>query len=420
MENKEVIEISKEVSGSIQAIYNNKIVKDTLIYLEESNEITLKDQRDICKINAPSYLEETRAKDYYNRFIKLGLEDVSIDEIGNVIGYIKGMGNGPCLLISAHLDTVFKKDTNTEVIIKDGIYYAPGISDNVRGLTEVLAVARAIKKSGLKTIGNIMFCGNVCEEGQGDLKGIKHIFNEHKHIDGYMTPDIGTIDIVRFKATGSHRYKVTFKGSGGHSFNDFGIPSAIHAMGRAISSIADLQAPINPKTTFTIGHVEGGTSINTIAEEASMLVDIRSNDNDELLKLEKEILREINNSVTKENNRWKSDGIKVTIDKIGTRPAGALDSNLNIIQTSSYVSEIMGLDYNIVSAASTDANIPISLGIPAIQVGIGGRAGGVHTLNEWYDPKDSHLGPQKHFLTVLALVGVDGLSSPLLEKRMFK
>lgn len=413
----EDIIISSEVKKNIENIYNNKKVQEILFYFKEEDNITLKNQRDICSINAPSYFEEKRGKNYYKRFKLLGLEDVHIDEMGNVIGFIRGTGKGPTLLMSAHLDTVFNKDTNTDVIIKDNVYYAPGISDNVRGLTEVLAVIRGIQKLGIKPIGDIMFCGNVCEEGIGDLKGIKHIFNTYENIDGYVTPDGGHIGVVRFKGTGSHRYKVIFKGRGGHSFGDYGLPSAIHAMGRAISYISDLKTPNLPKTTFTIGVVEGGTSVNSIAENASMLVDIRSNDEKELLILEKKIIKHIKKSVKKENEKWNSSDIQVEIELIGNRPAGKLSSQLNIVQTSCYVTEKMNLKYEILAAGSTDANIPISLGIPAIQVGFGGNAGGIHTLSEWYDPERSYLGPQKHFLTVLALVGLEGVSVPLLKDK---
>ena len=412
----ENIIISNEVKNNIENIYNNEKVKEILSYFKEEDSVTLKDQRDICSINAPSYFEEKRGKDYYKRFKLLGLEDVHIDEIGNVIGFIRGSGKGPTLLMSAHLDTVFNRDTQTGVIIKDNIYYAPGISDNVRGLSEVLAVIRGIKKLGIKPVGDIMFCGNVCEEGTGDLKGIKHIFNTYKNIDGYITPDGGHIGTVRFKGTGSHRYKVMFNGRGGHSFGDYGLPSAIHAMGRAINYIADLETPVLPKTTFTIGMVEGGTSINSIAENASMLVDIRSNDENELLILEKKITDCINKSIEEENKRWNSSDIEVEIELIGNRPAGELNSQLNIVQASCYVTEKMNYKYEILPAGSTDANIPISLGIPAIQVGFGGKAGGIHTVKEWYNPEKSYLGPQKHFLTVLSLVGLEGISIPLLKK----
>jgi acetylornithine deacetylase/succinyl-diaminopimelate desuccinylase-like protein len=180
-----------------------------------------------------------------------------MDTEGNVCGLLPGTGKGPKLLLTAHLDTVFPEGTDTTVREKDGKLYGPGISDDARGLASVLGVARAFKASGLKTVGDVMVCGNVGEEGLGNLRGVKALFRNHKDIDGFISVDGADVSAITYLATGSHRYEITYKGPGGHSFSAFGTPSAIHALGRAIARIADLKVPKEPKTTFTVGTVAG-------------------------------------------------------------------------------------------------------------------------------------------------------------------
>ncbi len=240
------------------------------------------------------------------------------DDIGNVLGLIRGGGDGPKLVVAAHLDTVFPEGTDTQVIERDGRFYAPGIADDTRGLAEVLGIIRAIKRSAVEPLGDILFCGNVGEEGLGDLMGTKQLFSDHRDIDGFISIDGTGVSSITYLATGSHRYKISYKGPGGHSYGDFGLPSAIHASGRAIARIADLQPPADPKTTFTVGTVHGGTSVNAIAEKTELLIDIRSNRETELLQLEAQILDIIKMSVDAENSRWKSDQLTVDIELLAT------------------------------------------------------------------------------------------------------
>lgn len=415
--NQDQDQFTPDIVSSMKVLRNHPVVVKVLETIKMTDDMTIQDQIEICEINAPSHHEQARGLDFKRRLLELGLEDVQIDEVGNVLGFIYGDKEGPVLLLSAHLDTVFDLETDTTVRHEGDKLCAPGISDNTRGLTEILAVARAIKSSPIELLGTLVVCGNVCEEGEGDLKGIKHLFKDSNSYDGFMTPDGGDIGRVRYKGTGSHRYRVTYKCKGGHSFNDFGNPSAIHAMGRAISSISDLVPPEYPKTTFTVGVVSGGTSINSIAGQATMLLDIRSNAQEALLALESQIFEKITVAVEQENTRWQRDEVTVHFEMIGDRPSGELEPSEPIVQVSCIAAELLGHSYGMAEAGSTDANYPISLGIPAIQVGFGGRAGGVHTLEEWYEPKDSYQGPQKHLLTTLALLGVKGISKPILKKR---
>ncbi|SKC42351.1 M20/M25/M40 family metallo-hydrolase [Maledivibacter halophilus] len=404
-----------KVKMCFEKILGNNEVNLGLKFLADDHESTIEEQKSICSIPAPPFQEEKRAIDYMDRLKKSGLENVKMDEIGNVYGLLKGKANGPKLLVSAHLDTVFDKGTDTLVKDRDGLLCAPGIGDDTRGLAEILSIIRAFNKTQIQPLGDIVFCGNVGEEGIGDLRGIKHIFKKNTDIDGFISIDGSGVASITYLGTGSYRYKITYKGPGGHSFGSFGLPSAIHAQGRAISKIADIIPPATPKTTFTVGKVEGGTAINSIADRASMYIDIRSGDKRELKKLESTILECIKNAAEEENRRWNhKEKITIDIELIGDRPAAAQSVDNIIVQAAIGAINSMGLGAKLNGPGSTDANIPMSLGIPAIAVGRGGISGSIHTLKEWFDPRDAYLGPQKTFLTILSLVGIVNVCEPLL------
>jgi acetylornithine deacetylase/succinyl-diaminopimelate desuccinylase-like protein len=319
--------------------------------------------------------------------------------------------------VAAHLDTVFPEGTDVKVREKDDKLYAPGIADDSRGLAALLGIVRAFNASGVKTKGDIVFCGNVGEEGLGDLRGVKALFRDHKDIDGFISIDGVESDGITYLATGSHRYDVTYKGPGGHSFSAFGLPSAIHALGRAIAKISDLETSMDPKTTFTVGVVKGGTSVNSIAAEGSMLMDMRSDSTKELLAVEAKFLDIVQKAAAEENARWGSDKIKVEIKLVGDRPAGTQPNDAMIVQAAWASTEMIGQKPILRGASSTDSNLPISLGIPALTLGGGGKDFGNHSPNEWFDPTDAYLGPQRVFLTILGLVGVDGVTESLLPKK---
>lgn len=383
---------------------NDNQIKEALKYLKDHDDRTLEDQVNLCAIGAPSFEEAARGEKVKALFEEIGLADISRDQVGNVIGYIYGQKKRPLLLLSAHMDTVFPIETDTKVKVKDGLFYAPGIGDNTRGLAEIIATARAIKAMSLDFEGSLMVCGNVCEEGQGDLKGVKYLFENHT-IDGFVTPDVGQIGHIKFKATGSKRYQVTYKGTGGHSFGDFGLPNPIHAVGRAIAKISNIRVPKIPKTTFSVGLIQGGTSINTIASEASFSVDLRSNEQDSLNRLENTVLKLILDARDEENTKWHSEDLQVEMKVIGERPSGQLKPDNVIVMAAVKATEAIGVEPIFTSAGSTDANIPISLGIPAVQVGFGGLSGGTHTLKEWYNPEGSYQGPQRQLLIITELLG---------------
>jgi tripeptide aminopeptidase len=407
------------MDASLQALLANPRVVKTLDDIKADDARALEEQKRITEIPAPPFKEKVRAEYYLKRMQELGFKDASIDAEGNVIALRKGTGGGrPKLVVSAHLDTVFPEEVDVTVKEKDGVINAPGIGDDSRGLAALLSLVKAMNENGVATVGDLLIVGTVGEEELGNLRGVKALFRDHKDIDGFISIDGLGISRVVNQSTGSHRYEMIFKGPGGHSFQEFGLPSAIHAMGRAIAKISELQTPAEPRTTFTVGTVRGGTSVNAIAGEARMTVDMRSNSTEELLKLEEKLLGLVKQAVVEENARWNTDKISVEINMIGDRPAGIVEMDSPIVQaTQRAVSTIAREPRVTFAGSSTDSNIAMSLGIPAVTIGGGGEGGNWHSRNEWYKPTDAWMGPQNALLTVLMLSGLDGVTRPALAVR---
>jgi acetylornithine deacetylase/succinyl-diaminopimelate desuccinylase-like protein len=365
---------------------------------------TIDDQIRLCEIPAPPFKEAARGEAYAEAFRAVGLSNVRVDREGNVLGERRGRAARPHLVFSAHLDTVFPEDTNVEVTREGNVLKGPGIGDDCRGLAVLLAVVRAMDKANVTTPGTITFVGTVGEEGLGDLRGVKALFNEtlKGQIDRFVSVD-GTGLGISHIAVGSHRYRVTFRGPGGHSYGAFGIANPVHAMGRAIAEMADLQVPSDPKTTFNIGRVGGGTSVNAIAFEAWMEVDMRSADPAALEAVDARFHKAVDEAVAAENARWNDKG-RVTVEKqlVGDRPAGRTEERSPIVVAALSVSKALGLT-SLLDEGSTDSNLAISLGIPAITVDGGGRGTGSHSLAETFDATDSWRGTQRAVLLAIAL-----------------
>jgi acetylornithine deacetylase/succinyl-diaminopimelate desuccinylase-like protein len=414
---------SAATQRALQSVQAAAPVRQVLDDLRADHDRAIGELRTLVQIPAPPFKEQKRAEYFVARLRELGIADARIDAEGNAIGIRKGTGQGPKLVVSAHLDTVFPEGTDVTVKEREGRLYAPGISDDTRGLTVLLSWLKALNERKLQTVGDIVFVGNVGEEELGNLRGIKALFRDHPDIDGMVGLEPGTGETVLTQGTGSHRYDVAFKGPGGHSFGAFGqVPSAIHAMGRAIAHIGDVRTPSDPKTTFTVGKVGGGTSVNTIAGDANMAIDIRSNALPALLQTEKDIMAAIERGVAEENQRWSgperiaSARITSSAKLIGDRPAGATPTDSAIVQAA-VASVALAGQKPALRGASTDANVPMSLGIPAVILGSGGKTGNFHALEEWFDPTDAWKGAQTALVTVLGLVGVQGVSEPLLARR---
>jgi tripeptide aminopeptidase len=410
------------VEAATQALLANPKVIKALEDIRADDDAAFAEQKRITEIPAPPYKESVRAEYFLKRMRELGFKDAAIDAEGNVVGLRKGNGGGrPKLVVSAHLDTVFPEGTDVTVKEKDGVILAPGIGDDSRGLAALLSLIKAMDANAIATSGDVLFVGTVGEEELGNLRGVKALFRDHADIDGFISIDGLGIPRVVNQGTGSHRYEMIFRGPGGHSFQEFGLPSAIHAMGRAIAKIAELQTPSEPKTTFTVGTASGGTSVNAIASEARMAVDMRSDSTEELLKLEARLLDLVKQAVAEENARWKSDKLELEIRLIGDRPAGIVALDSPIVQaTQRAVTVITRAPRVTFAGSSTDSNWAMSKGIPAVTIGGGGEGGNWHSRNEWYRPVDAWYGPQNALLTILVLAGLDGVNKPALVVRQVK
>lgn len=415
-----VPQVSAHIDGAYTKLEASPVYKKLMADVRADDGRALGELKTMTEIPAPPFKEQKRAEYFVARLKALGLTDAHIDAEGNAIGIRKGMGSGPKLLVSAHLDTVFPEGTDVTVKSRDGKLYAPGIGDDTRGLAVLLSWLKVLNENKVRTVGDIVFAGNVGEEELGNLRGMKAVFRDHPDIDGMVGIEPGTGDRVLTQGTGSHRYEVTFRGPGGHSFGAFGLPSAIQAMGRAIGKISDVRTPADPKTTFTVGTVGGGTSVNAIAGDARMAIDIRSNGTPALLEAEKHIMDAIAAGVAEENKRWaaaKGQEITFQTRQIGDRPAGITPTDAVIVQSAVRVIQAHSKEAPSLRGGSTDANVPMALGIPAIIIGSGGKSGGSHSRDEWFDPTNAYEGAQWGLTTVLGLVGVEGVGDPLLARR---
>lgn len=379
-------------------------VKAALDIARSNESKTIERQIQVCEIPAPSFEETARGLELKKLFESLGLKNVRIDKAGNVIGARPGLSPRPNLVFSAHLDTVFPEGTSTKVTRAGNVLKGPGIGDDCRGLAVMLATIQALDEAKVQTPGAITFVADVGEEGLGDLRGVKNLFYEslQGQIDKFISVDGNGLDIVNI-GVGSMRYRVTFKGPGGHSYGTFGIANSIQAMGRAIAKISDFKVPASPKTTFNVGRVGGGTSVNSIPSEAWMEVDMRSADVSSLKTLDQQFLAAVQAAVDEENRRWNNRGkVSASPELVGLRPAGQTPEGSPIVQTALAVSSALGLA-NSLREGSTDANVPMNMKIPAITIGGGGFGSGVHTLNETFDTTDSWQGTQRAVLLAIAL-----------------
>lgn len=384
-------------------------VRSALDAIRANNDSTLRSQIALCEIPAPPFMETARGLAFKGAFERLGLTNVRIDSVGNVIGERRGVADGPTVVLAGHLDTVFPEGTDVRVRNENGRLTGRGIGDDCRGLAVVLATARALQASDVRTAGTIVFVGNVGEEGPGNLRGTRHLFErELKGKIGYFISVDGIGDGITSRAVGSHRYRVTYKGRGGHSYGAFGNPNPAHALGRAIAAIAELQVPITPKTTFNVGIIRGGTSVNSIPFEASMDLDMRSESAASLNALDARVQRALRRALAAENARWPKakDRITLVVDTVGIRPAGTQPDTARIVRAARDAAAVLGWTAEL-SASSTDANVPIGMGKPGITIDGGGTGGGAHGLDEWYeDGPKGWLGPQWATLLVLSLAGV--------------
>jgi tripeptide aminopeptidase len=367
-------------------------------------------QRELTEIPAPPFGEAARSEWLRQRFTALGLEDVQVDELGNVLGTLHSKRAAPMIGISAHLDTVFPQGTALQTREEANRLYGPGISDNAAGLIALLAVATALKCTQLQPATNIVFIGNVGEEGEGNLRGMRHLFSASPWCDiitSLLVIDGAGTDTYVNQALGSRRFEITFRGPGGHSWSDFGVPNPIVLLSRALSRFSEVHIPDSPRTTFNIGVISGGTSVNSIPESATARVDLRSASMEELQKLEDRLRECVAEAWREAPLAHRSGELKVTlaIESIGDRPAAELPANARILQIVRAADKHLRIE-SFPRLASTDANVPLALGIEATTIGAGGDGGGAHTLREWFDCSNRDLGLKRILLVLLALTGV--------------
>jgi acetylornithine deacetylase/succinyl-diaminopimelate desuccinylase-like protein len=391
--------------GDPAALMKAPALRAALDAVKANEPSTIELQIKLTEIPAPPFKEAKRAAAVKKQFEDLGLKNVFIDQEGNVLGTRPGKAAKPNVVLCAHLDTVFPEETDVTVKRDGKILRAPGIADDTRGVAELISVARALQQAKVETPGTITFVASVGEEGLGDLRGVKALFNTtlKDRIDYFVAIDGGTVTNITHVAVGSYRYLVTFKGPGGHSYSAFGIPNPIHALSRAGAKIAELTVPVVPKTTFNIGRIGGGTSVNSIPFEAWMEIDLRSADVPSLDAIRNKMIAAINDAVKEENARWKSQSsVSVEIKLVGDRPAGQTPPESAIVKTAQATIRAFG-GLPTLGTGSTDSNYPIRLGVPAVTMGRGGKGSGGHALDEAFDTTDSWKGPQHHLLMVVAL-----------------
>ena len=390
-------------ADDVTELLSRSDVRATLDAVKADEPQVVRDQVRICQVPAPPFHEVARAQLMKTAFEQAGLSNVRLDRVGNVLGDWPGVAARPHLVVAAHLDTVFPEGTDVRVTRDRSLLKGPGIGDNCRGLAVLLAVARLVARGRVQIRGSITFVADVGEEGLGDLRGMRELFGVtlKGRVDRFISID-GSGLFVTTAGTGSHRYRVTFSGPGGHSYAAFGTPNPIQAMGRAIARISQLQVPSQPKTTFSVGRVGGGTSVNAIPTECWMEVDLRSSGPAELAALTTMFEQAVDAGVREENTRWTS-AQRVTVKKelVGDRPGGRTSDDSALVQTARLVSRALGVSVP-ENEASTDANIPMQLKIPAVTIGAGGSGSGQHTAGETFDTTDAWRGTQYALLLTLA------------------
>jgi acetylornithine deacetylase/succinyl-diaminopimelate desuccinylase-like protein len=378
--------------------------------MRAEHERTVADIITLTEIPAPPFAEEKRASAYLDMLRAHGLEGCQQDEVGNVMGLRRGFGNGDILVVAAHLDTVFPAGTDVRVRREGTKLFAPGVGDDTRSLAVNLAFLRAMDAAGLRTRHDILFVGDVGEEGLGDLRGIRHLFSHHpkrERIRAFLTVDSPDVDRIVTGGIGSRRFRVTFRGPGGHSYAAFGLVNPMYAMAQAAQTLAGIKVPREPVTTHCVSVVSGGTSINAIPETVTMEVDLRSASAEQLARLERQFLEGVHAAVAAENAARQGE-IVAELVPVGDRPAGHTPNGSPIARLASAAVAAEGYQPSF-EWSSTDANIPMSLGIPALRIGSGGTGGRAHSLEEWIDVEieSSLRGMRASLATILAIAEME-------------
>jgi len=395
--------------AEVQELLADPAVIDALEIIEELEPKTDSDLVRLTEIPAPPFMEEERAAAYAELLRAAGADSVRMDEVGNVLAFRAGRTGLRTVVLGAHMDTVFPEGTDVTVQTRGDTLFAPGVGDDTRGMMVVLTVLRALERAGIETDADLIFLGSVGEEGLGDLRGVKHFFREDgPRVDAFIEIDGNGLASIVTMALGSIRYRVTIQGPGGHSWGAFGLGNPAHALGRAIQTftdVADTLTRSGPRTSYNVGRIGGGTSINSIPFEAWMEVDMRSESPESLTRIAEAFENAVAEAVEEENGiRREGPPLELVLDRVGDRPSGEGDPEMPLIQRAMAVTRFMGETPRL-SRSSTNANIPISLGIPAVTIGRGGVGGNNHSPEEWWINRDGYKGIQRALLILLAEAG---------------
>src|ERR1035437_4368507 len=401
----------------VTALAAQRPVHEAFAWLHGNPKTIMDWQAGLVAIPAPPFGEQARSEWLAARFAEAGLIDVQTDAVGNVYGTLAAVklppeSSGPVVVLSAHLDTVFPAETPLHPVMDGDRLQAPGSCDNGAGVAGMLAIARALVEAKIELPAPLIFLGNVGEEGEGDLRGVRHFYNQRSlagRVAAHIVLDGAGADSAVTQALGSRRYQVTINGPGGHSFTDAGTANPIAALATALATLAEVSLPEEPRTTLNVGTIHGGTSVNSIPESAQASIDLRSTEPGQLLRLEEAIRGAVEDSVHHWNQQVQSTTARssgllaFSIEKIGDRPAASLPGDSPLLDTLRAVDRHLGLNTDF-RLGSTDANIPLSLGVPALSMGAGGEGGGAHTQAEWYSAKNREAGLRRVLLLTLAML----------------
>jgi tripeptide aminopeptidase len=404
-------DVDKRYIDEVSAIAAHPSVKKAFQIFVDLEPQTMKDLLNLTQTPAPPFKETVRARTYAAMLKEAGADSVWIDEVSNVIAKRKGRSGAKTVVVESHLDTVFPEGTDVTVKHRGDTLYAPGVGDDTRGLTAILAVLKGMEAASIETDADVLFVGAVGEEGLGDLRGVKHLLRKGgPKVDSYIAVDGDGISSIVHRGLGSHRYRVTFKGPGGHSYGSFGIVNPHSALGKAIyyfTTEADKVTRQGVKTTYSVSVINGGTSVNAIPYESWMEIDMRSESPEKLNEVDRLLQAAVQRALAEENG-IKRQGPDLTVDvkQIGDRPSGKTDASAALVQRAMAATHYMHASPQL-DVASTNANTPIALGIPAVTIGSGGIGGGEHSLNEWWLNDKGYLGMQRILLVLLAEAGLD-------------
>jgi tripeptide aminopeptidase len=398
-----------DYSAEVAALMANPAVVEALDLIDQRDARTMADLLELTEIPAPPFGEQARGIRFLRMLGELGVDSAWVDEVGNVLGLRRGTGSDEVVAVTGHLDTVFPEGTDVTVRQRGDTLFAPGIGDDTRGLATVLAILRTLNEADIRTNANLLFIATVGEEGLGDLRGVKHLFRPGgPRIDAFISIDGTGHTSLTHQGLGSHRYRVTIRGPGGHSWGDFGFANPAHALGRAIDNFdlsADAITRSGAATSYNVGRLGGGTSVNSIPFEAWMEVDMRSASPQSLATID-DVFRRAMTRAVDEANAQRRDGalLSLELELIGNRPSGEIPETDPFVQRALAAGRALGIESEL-ERGSTDSNIPISMGIPAITIGGGGVAGAAHSPGEWFINRNGALGIKRALMITLAQVG---------------